>query len=76
VLFEVRAGLVLVPLEVAEANRGHFDSLGDLGLVDERAAGADGVSKFVCLGAQKLSEKPTEVGLLLLWVESEAHASE
>ena len=27
-LLEVRAGFVLVPLEVAEANRGHFASLG------------------------------------------------
>jgi len=30
-LLEIRAGLVLVPLEVAKANRSHFSSLGCLG---------------------------------------------
>jgi hypothetical protein len=30
-LLEIRAGLVLVPLEVAEANRSHFASLGASG---------------------------------------------
>jgi hypothetical protein len=35
-LLEIRAGFVLVPLEVAEANRSHFDSLSDHKAVGER----------------------------------------
>jgi len=35
-LLEIRAGFVLVPLEVADANRSHFDSLSDHRGVGER----------------------------------------